>query len=168
MALDQTSPVLTDFLALTKAALIPAPSRAFVSAGSVAWDECCDGQTWVRVTSLVPDPPTDQRCSVDWWDAGIEVGVLRCASVVDDRGNAPSASRLTAEAQSTARDMWNLAEAIRCYFADVPTVVHVDLGTWTPLGAEGGCVGGTWTATVRLAACACPDETHIGPLGSRS
>lgn len=165
MARDLTSSVLRDLLALTTAALDPAPSRAFVAAGDVAWDDCCDGQTWVRLTTITPQPPTGQNCQINWWDLAVEVGILRCAHTIDDAGRAPAPYDLTTEAGEQGRDLWALNEAIVCYATEIPSVVRVDMGAWTPSGPEGGCVGGAWAATLRVHPCGCPSGSP-SPLGA--
>jgi hypothetical protein len=156
MADDLIHPVLLGMLGCAATALHPPPGRALVSPGPVAWDDCCDGQVWVRLVSLAPIPAATQPCGVTMWQANIAVGVLRCASVLDDQGVAPPAARITAEAGMVSQDATNLAHAIQCCMC--PLAERINISNWVSLGPEGGCVGGEWMLTALIPNCRCEDH----------
>lgn len=161
--------------------------RTFVApGGSPSWDVCCDcgtgdGQAWVAISQVYPTDnfPTAQtggmRCLPSGFGAQLAVGILRCAAVVDDQGRAPSSERLTADAWKVQRDRQIVERALRCcYFADADPGTFT-IGSWTPLGPQGGCVGGLTTLQVSVSACACPpapvngfglEEFGTSPFGS--
>jgi hypothetical protein len=135
-----------------------------------AWDECCDGFLFVRLITMfptmgqgVPFPNPDTRpgnCKPVMMASQLGVGVLRCASVIDDNGTAPPAATLTAEALGMTADASILLSAIKCCVADMVDdeeswVEQVVLGSWLPQGPDGGCVGGEWTLTVAHGSCGC-------------
>lgn len=144
--------------------------RSFVAPGADApWDTCCDcpageGQAWVAVsryfpTESFPDPAAGaHRCHPREYAVELVAAVLRCATVVDDAGQPPSAAAVTDDARKVGRDRQALLEAILCgYVGDDADPGEFRLGEWTPLGPLGGCVGGQWTLTVRAPYCPCPD-----------
>lgn len=144
--------------------------RTFVApAGPPAWDACSqvdggrEGQAWVQVANVFPSDnfPTQQtgpmRVPPTGWGAQLAVGVLRCAATVDDQGQPPSSEELTADARKVARDRAIVRDAVRCcYLKDADPGDYV-IGAWTPLGPQGGCVGGSTQLTVALLNCRCPD-----------
>lgn len=136
--------------------------RAFLAPGSqVAWDDCCDGQLWVRMINVFPSgrpfPAVDsvQPCGIAVLAVQLAVGVVRCAAVVDDNGNAPTPEELTADTLAQSADASILLSAIQC--CDLPTTTDklIRVGTWTPSGPQGGCVGGEWTLTLGVGNCGC-------------
>lgn len=139
----------------------PTPGRVVkVAPGEiVAWDDCCDGQLWVRLVNLTPsDGATPARrpgmdvCATPWFIGTFELGLVRCAAVVDDRGIAPSALQVTTDGVQSVNDMAQLMAALKCSDIDVRSLTG-----WTPQGPEGGCHGGFWTFTLRLSNClTCP------------
>lgn len=144
--------------------------RTFIAPGNPpAWDFCCDcgqgdGQAWVQISEVFPtdDFPNQQlgpmRCPPSGYGVEFTVGILRCAAVLDDQGRAPSSERLTADAQKVQRDRAIVNEMLRCcYLADADPGSYV-LGLWTPLGPDGGCVGGSVSLQVAVPACACPPD----------
>jgi hypothetical protein len=136
-----------------------------------AWDECCDGFLYVRLITMYPTaggpnspfPNQDVRpgnCKPLMMASQLGIGVLRCASTVDDGGRAPTAATLTAEARGMTMDASLVLTAIKCCVADMVTsadswVEQALLGSWLPAGPEGGCVGGEWTLTVAHGSCGC-------------
>lgn len=152
--------------------------RAFLGPGAqVPWDTCCEcrdggeGQAWVVVDRFYPadglaQDVSAQRCHPSGYAADLTVGVLRCAHTVDDRGEAPSAVTVTGDADKVARDRQAVRDALLCDVlgpdADPGTF---RLGVWQPLGPSGGCVGGSWQATIAVPACRCvplPDPETVG------
>jgi hypothetical protein len=145
--------------------------RAFVHPGSMApWDACgvseggAEGQAWVAVERVYPVDPfpqqdlSSQRVGLVEFAADVIVGVLRCAATVDDQGNPPPAAAVMADSVAQTRDLAILRDALLCcYYPSVDSDPgEFRLGTWEPLGPQGGCVGGQWRATIRIPACPCP------------
>lgn len=144
--------------------------RVLLSSGDApAWDDCCEGQLWVRLITMFPTgnpfPLPDVRagsCKPTMLGSTLGVGVLRCAAVVDEAGNAPAADTITNEALGATADAMIVLEALKCCVGDLTddqtsNALAIMLGTWTPLGVEGGCVGGEWTLTLGTGTCGCPE-----------
>jgi hypothetical protein len=142
--------------------------RSFVAPGNPpAWDACCEcgegeGMAWVQIAEVFPTDnfPLPQSAAMRCVPAGqgvqLSIGILRCAAVLDDQGRAPSSERLTSDAAKVARDRAIVSEAIRCcYLEDADPGTYV-IGSWTPLGPNGGCVGGSTSLTLAATACRCP------------
>ena len=165
---DPIAPVCEALVAACATVLDPTPARAFFAAGGPpAWDNCCEGQTWVRVAAIRPHLDGSNRqsarfspCGVAYWEVTLGVGVLRCAVTLDAQGNAPSAEALNSEGRAMSGDVAALRDAILCNLPEIsgvlPNLVRVE--RWDPLGPQGGCVGGEWTATVGIGGCPCPEE----------
>lgn len=159
---DRLTALMSKIASDAKAALTPQPQRIVqVAPGeSVAWDDCCSGQLWVRLVSIAPAPtatpdrrPGADACAVPFFVATLEVGILRCAAVVNDVGDPPSALQVTTDGVQSVSDMAQLLAVLRCMERPVRT-----LGAWTPQGPEGGCHGGFWQFTVGLDNCIeCPE-----------
>lgn len=144
--------------------------RSFLAPGGPpAWDFCCDcgrgdGQAWVQIASLGPTqafPATFQagmRTLPQEFVLEMNIGILRCAAVLDDQGRPPSSNRLTQDALKVQRDRAIVAEAIRCCFLEDADPGTFTVGSWTPLGPQGGCVGGQTNIRIAAPACRCPEE----------
>lgn len=156
-------PALSALLSTAYDHLAVKPGRTILAPGAqVAWDDCCDGQMWVRVVSVTPAYQTSRSgnvasaCAPVRWDVVLGLGILRCAAVLDDDGNAPTAKAISADAATMVSDMGALADAVICHeHLDLERVV---LGAWSPQGPQGGCHGGEWSVTARVLVCGC--ETH--------
>ena len=144
--------------------------RTFVAPGGPpAWDACGsvdgerEGQAWVQVAQVFPSDqfPTQQtgpmRCPPSGYGVQLAVGVLRCAAVMDEQGHPPGSDHLNDDARKVARDRALVRDALRCCYLDDADPGTYVLGAWTPLGPQGGCVGGTTAITLALASCRCPD-----------
>jgi hypothetical protein len=158
---DPFAPLLAQALACADAALEPQVGRAVLSPGGpVAWDDCCDGQVWVRLISLVPSalPANAGRnaapCGVMQWTATLGVGVLRCVASLDDAGNAPTPAQLSVDTRQMTADVADLSAALQCCLA--PHVNRLIMLRWDPLGPQGGCAGGEWQVQVLVDNCRCP------------
>jgi hypothetical protein len=148
---------------------VPVCRSVWHPGATVPWDACgtasgdAEGQAWVAVQRVYPSDrfPTQtadaHRCIPMGYGVELLVGVLRCASVVDDSGRAPSADAVTADAIKTSRDRQLTLEAITCCLIDDDDPGVYRLGAWEPLGPNGGCVGGQWRLDVAAPACRCPD-----------
>lgn len=154
MAVD-LGPALERWLACATAVLEPV-GRAFVQPGfEVAWDDCCDGQVWVRLVAVSPTPgltvqkASGSPCGPEWLDVTAAVGVVRCVHVVDDDGHAPTPAALTADALRMTADQAALLDAVACCIQPRQIV------RWDPLGPSGGCAGGEWVFVARWPGCDC-------------
>lgn len=136
---------------------VPDLGRTFLAAGVVAWDDCCDGQLWVRVISYRPvtsqsgqrqrSPGVISLAGVTGWILRLGIGVLQCASTIDDRGRAPAPATLTGEAVA----VMDTAETLMCALLEnVPYRYRPMLIDWTPLGPDGACQGGEWALDLNL------------------
>lgn len=131
------------------------PATALLAPGTEAvLDECCDGMLWVRLVSLAP--VYDRNRCMTYQTADVEVGLVRCVSTIDDAGNAPSPEQQTWETLQMVKDMQELRNSLLCCVPEVKRVLGSSLNQWAPQGPEGGCAGGTWSLTLRFAACGCP------------
>lgn len=137
-------------------ALTPIPDRIIhLQPGqAAAWDVNCDGQLWVRLASMAPNPtaspgrvPGAGVCAVPFWVATIELGIIRCAATMDNKGNAPKPPRITEDGVQTVDDMSVLLGVIQC--SDFTR----SISSWTPRGPEGGYTGGYWEFTVDMTNC---------------
>jgi hypothetical protein len=114
----------------------------------VSWEFCgaCDGDAcgmaWVRLMgvfpySTFPVPAPDLNCTLPLaWQ--VEVGALRCLPESDDL---PAPDQLAGTSLTMMADATALYQALRCCSAS-----QVAPELWTPLGPQGGCVGGAWSA----------------------
>lgn len=131
--------LLTSSLSAALSAISPKPGRSFVQPGGQgAWDDCCDGQLWIRIISIQPASTSIPGCPPEW-DVLLGLGIIRCVSTVDDRGIAPPAASLTSEAAQMVSDL----EALESVVAE-----HKNQ-RWIPLGPQGGCAGGEWSFEAR-------------------
>lgn len=165
--------------------------RSFIApGGSTPWDVCCDcgdneGMAWIAITEVFPTDnfPSPQggamRCDYAEQGVRLTIGLIRCAATVDDQGRVPSVDQLMADMRKVQRDRGILLEAIKCcYLADADPGSYV-IGSWTPLGPNGGCVGGQMTLQISAPTCRCPEppapvrgfgleEFGTSPFGSPS
>lgn len=115
------------------------------------YDECCEGLAWVRPAgfymsgtqvSPFPSPSTDEAiyaCGVPAWGLNLEMGVLRCVK---------SSGRLSCEDWNAAviqqlADAKAMRAAV-CCLESAHDPGDIALGTWTPIGPAGGCLGSSW------------------------
>ena len=106
------------------------------------------GMAWVRLSAVAPitgigiPSITVGNCSKSLgFDA--EVGIMRCAPTGDSDGSPPPAADLLTSADLQIADMMAMYQAIACCQALDEFVIE----TYTPIGPEGGAVGGFWTVT---------------------
>lgn len=135
------------------------PGRSFVFDGvAIPADDCCDGLAWVRVVQVQPTdgsnapyselrnlPATATGATIEF-----ELGILRCAPILDEEGQAPDPDDYTASALQSAADRQQMRMAIICDFPEDITEATCDgqiPGLWAPVDA-GGCAGGFMTTTV--------------------
>ena len=124
--------------------------RKFLVPGeNVTWDECCEGQLWVRAISKTPrmaktkGASPDPLCMLLGVDLQLGVGVIRCQSGLNSRDGIPAPSQYTADAELMAADSEDIYRALVCC-----SDLTLTLDRWTSLGPEGGCFGGEWIVKV--------------------
>lgn len=152
--------------------------RMYIAPGeSATWDVCCEcdvdheGQAWVAVqryypVRAFPAPDGPLRCRPEAYAADLAVGVLRCASTVDEGGDPPSGQTLTLEAAKVSRDRTLLHDAVLCQWPADLLPGGLQLRGWRPLGPQGGCVGGLLEISVAVDACDClPEPEPLSGFG---
>jgi hypothetical protein len=168
------TPIMTGVLSAAASAFNDCgrtPGRVELTPGNLpAWDDCCEGQLYVRVMELYPTggqnspfPQIDasQRgaasalCKIHMMAVHVGVGILRCAATVDDDGTAPTPARVTNDAVLMYEDSATLLNALVCDVPSVKGILSMKLDRWTPLGVEGGCAGGEWGAYFAVDPCLC-------------
>lgn len=138
---------------------VPVSLSSLVPGGEVAWDDCCEGQLWIRVAGITPvvDPATargvDPNCAIHGWQVQAAVGVVRCVTVLDSDGTPPDAETLTNETEQMLLDAEDVRGALLCCAADIGGIQRLSLGSWAPAGPLGGCAGGEWTFQFVLSNC---------------
>lgn len=165
-------PALVDLAACLEleftAAELPHPCEIQVLPGQVvSFDYCgnegcgingCEnGQAWVRLVSIqavVRQSTTASTSGVAFTSCRgdyifqLEMGVTRCISGLDPSGNPPSTEELLESTRFQLADMDAMRRAITCCFATDRgwgDARGVQVDSYTPVGPEGGCVGGYWT-----------------------
>lgn len=133
-----------------------APGRVVMAPGSLAsWDDCCDGQLWLRVSNLVPSGnPFPQSlgaaspCLPPMTAITAHLGIVRCIATIDDRGRAPSALEVTNDGITALDDALVLYEWLTRLDPLEVGFAKVIVDSWQPLGPNGGCAGGEWSVTL--------------------
>ena len=110
-------------------------------------EECSDGlcgMGWVRLVTAnpstsfpIPEVQPNCRAEVAWM---IEVGAVRCIPSPED-GAIPPAEDMAMYAADQMQDAHALYRALLC--CEAPSML---VQSWTPIGPDGGCLGGTWLA----------------------
>lgn len=161
---DLTTPILLDILNHAEAALIEneRPAVAHLQpASQVAWDNCCadGGQLYLRVPDIFPtggpgtafpQPDTRQACGVTMFGVKIALGTIRCASTIDDNNYPPTAATMTSEAAQLFADMTILFGVLNNEVHTLKGIHSLKVEKWTPIGPQGGCMSGEWTAFIAI------------------
>lgn len=107
-----------------------------------------DGMAWVRLTSIymTSNFPAQLQGTVRCDNAEVafafEMGIIRSMPLGDDEGNPPPLEMMLAATERQVSEAMLIANAILCCYD-----TDVAMGTYTPIGPEGGAVGGRWTAS---------------------
>lgn len=123
--------------------VLPGEAVAASYAGNCA--TAC-GMAWVRLANSYPtkvlgEPDlTAGNCGAGM-GFDVEIGILRCAPVGNSAGAPPTAAQMLAATELQIADMHVMQKAALCC-GEVSTR-DVILGTYEPVGPEGGLVGGT-------------------------
>lgn len=118
--------------------------RAYVAAGSIAWDDCCGmlvvAPERVYRSQAFPAEFGDREiCDLGWLVLNLVVLLVRCVPVVDDRGRAPSQDALDDSYKSLLEDSAVVWNALQCM--SMPDEWDKGLLSQQFVGADGGCVG---------------------------
>jgi hypothetical protein len=135
------------------------PGAAFAPYFSTTEDECKCGVAWVRLSGItmggtgqdeaLPRNAAGALCGPQQWTATVELGVQRCPTLGDAHTN-PTAVESLADTLVQLSDERAMRAALRCCFGSTQDVTP---GEYTPLGPEGLCYGGQWSATMVLDDC---------------
>lgn len=114
----------------------------------------CGGQAWVRLDTgfpsvIFPSPAETTVCNTGLV-VGMEIGVLRCMQTMEEGGEAPSLDEQVRATRLQLADMQAMRRAVMCCDWRRDPDSQLLLSTYTPVGPEGGCVGGTWTFMVAV------------------
>lgn len=110
-----------------------------------------NGMAWVRVKLMYPATSVGQaditigNCNKEL-GMDIEVGIMRLYSVGDSRGNPPTPMQSREAAALQIIDAQTMLAAITC--CDEISSRDYVVGSYDPLGPEGGVVGGIWTISI--------------------
>lgn len=107
------------------------------------------GQAWVRLQTAFPTrtfPQQDEslRNCAAGIAYGLEIGIVRCAPMLSEDGDPPSAAEQFEATRLQMADMMAMRAAIQCCMAKKDSL----LSTYVPIGPEGGALGGSWTVWV--------------------
>lgn len=170
MAVD-LKPILNGVLSAASSAFEEAgtaPGRVELTPGNLpAWDDCCEGQLYLRVIEVFPSLPfpqfdVDQKgaggaCAIKLLDVHIGLGIIRCAHSIDDDNNAPTPEEVTSDGFEMLDDMSTLLEVVVCQLEGIRGIMKIKLDRWTPQGVNGGCHGGEWGVHLAVDPCLCKE-----------
>lgn len=113
-------------------------------------EDCGGGQLTVRLitefpTSSFPDQNGEAWTSQMTLAYTLEVEIMRCMPIPED-GQPLSMEHQLSAARAQLADMAAMRRAICACFQSREKAFA--LGQYTPVGPQGGCVGGNWTVTV--------------------
>ena len=114
-------------------------------------NECSNGlcgMAWVRMinrfpSQTLPTPDETLRSCVSPMAVLVEVGIVRCAPTEGPEGGPPTVSQWLDVSLQQYADADIMRIALQCCLGTKDWV----LGSYAPVGPQGGCVGGTWQAT---------------------
>lgn len=104
-----------------------------------------DGQLWASLNGAeVTDSEQCQNLR-----ASVSIGILRCAAVINDNGDPPTALEVLQDVSQQTFD----ADTIYNLVSSEDFKHTFDIVSWTPLPPDGGCIGGFWNYTVNIGMC---------------
>lgn len=120
-------------------------------------DSGCESMAWVNVlrrwtSQSFPGQVPPEKCG-GFKVLHLQAGVARCATMVDDHGNIPTAEAEEAQALTLLddADRLHLALCVAARRAEQRGIIDAyTLNEWEPVGPEGGVVAGQQTITVQL------------------
>lgn len=112
-------------------------------------NDACGAMAWSRVGSVFPSTifPVQDQTPHRWGITGAmtyELGIIR-GMELPDSGEAPTAEQQFETARLQMADMKAILVTICGYFSSVG--VPFIVGSYVPVGPDGGAVGGAWTVT---------------------
>lgn len=115
-------------------------------------DRCDNGMAWVRLVSMQPseeqsDQRVEGRCFADL-SMTVEVGHIFAAPWPDADGDLPEEHEHSAATLRQIECADVMLTALLC--TDLPDDVFASRPSYAPVGPDGGCLGGVWTATIGL------------------
>jgi hypothetical protein len=144
--------------------VLPVCTAGLLSGSMLIADHCCadttadgvpcEGQLTVRVEDVFPteDFPEPRNGAIPVcgtsWAVRVEVATLRCALSIDSAAMPPVMPTMAEEMEVAERalaDAGLLRTQLLAFAADRDQAVA--LGGYIPMGPDGGCVGGSMTAT---------------------
>lgn len=116
----------------------------------VAFDYCEEGgMAWARLAGILPVENTQPyTCAVEY-DVTVEIGILRCAPGLGEDGELPTMPEQLAASMQQQFEMGLMHKVLSCC-ATTASFDGPAINGYTPVGPDGGCVGGVWTATWRF------------------
>lgn len=140
--------------AIAEAKLPPVCALAVMPGQGVAHDfvyscDDKDGLAWVQLTAQYPSTNVAQptrgvtKCGADY-GIGVNIGIIRSFPIPED-GEPPEVSVFEAMALQQLREMEVIRYALVCCYPE-----DVALGSYTPIGPQGGAFGGAWVANIAL------------------
>ena len=126
--------------------VVPGEAVIFDYAGDCTDTTC--GMAWARLITVYPATGVGLpnvlpgNCN-GTLGVDIELGIVRCASIGDDRGNPPSPSELTEQTLQQVADAILLFRAVQC--CEMVNPKDAVVSAYTPVGPDGGMVGGAIT-----------------------
>lgn len=114
-------------------------------------DKCDDGMAWVRLVSLQPPQDRLERQTVTCYtemSMTVEIGHIFAAPWPDADGDLPEQHEHHDAALRQIKSSDLMLRALLC--TDLPGDETPAEPTYTPLGPDGGCLGGSWSATLRV------------------
>lgn len=109
------------------------------------------GMAWVRLSSMYPATSVGVadisigNCNKEL-GLELEVGIMRCFVLSDERGNPPSAEAIKEATSLQVLDAECMVRAVAC--CDAISRRDFRLSLYQPLGPEGGVVGGIWSLSM--------------------
>jgi hypothetical protein len=126
---------------------IPKPQMCTVLPGAaVAFDYCDNGgMAYSRLVGIEPIVTSAGRCAVEF-SVTVEIAILRCAPMIGEEGELPTEAEQLAASMLQNFDMGLLHKVLTC--CAVPaSFTDQTLGPFTPIGPDGGCIGGVWSSS---------------------
>lgn len=106
---------------------------------------------WSCLVGLTPVQTNDpfSSCAVEY-EVTAELGVLRCAPTLHEDNTLPTMAEYVATSLLQNADMGLMHNLLSCWTAP-PSFTGPAIDSFIPIGPDGGCVGGIWTARWRFA-----------------
>ena len=162
-------PILQGILSANASAFVEAgtpPGRVELTPGLLpAWDDCCQGQLYLRVREVFPTGPfpsfdsaqkgVNSACAIKLLSVSFAVGMMRCAATLDDNGNSPTPEQVSADGNLMLDDMNTILQTLVCTVPTIKGIQSLKMDRWVPQGVNGGCHGGEWGAMIAVDPCLC-------------